>query len=58
MQTSAPKQITLLVSLALVVLGLLVPRGIIANATLGEYALWLMVGGYALLFLGCVVRDL
>ena len=58
MQTSAPKQITLLVSLALVILGVLLSRGIIANATLGEYTLWILVGGYALLFLGCVLRDL
>ncbi len=56
MRLSAPKTVTFWIAVVLVVLGLLASQGVLA--ALSAYAFWLVVAGFVLLALGCLLRDL
>lgn len=56
MSLNAPKQITFVISLILVVLAALVVAGVVP--TLPIAAFWIAVVGYTLLALGCLLPNL
>ncbi|MEM7585792.1 MAG: hypothetical protein AAF560_20550 [Acidobacteriota bacterium] len=56
MKLAAPKQITFIISLVLVLLGILVTLGVIPALPVTPF--WLAAGGYVLLALGVMLRDL
>jgi predicted membrane channel-forming protein YqfA (hemolysin III family) len=56
METNAPKQVTLLISVVLAVLGLL--GFFVSIPFVSVYAFWLVVAGFVLLLLGCLLKGL
>jgi hypothetical protein len=56
MRLSAPKVVTFWISVALAALGFLASQGIIAS--LAPYAIWLLVAGFVLLALACMMKNL
>ena len=56
---NAPKKITFLISLILVVLSVLVELGVLPKIpVITEYHYWVGIAGYVLLFLGCIFKGL
>jgi hypothetical protein len=56
MGTNAPKQVTLWIAVVLAVLGLI--GYLVAVPVLTAWAFWLVLVGFVLLLLGCVVKGL
>jgi hypothetical protein len=56
MKLTPPKVVTFWIAVALAFLGFLGAQGILAS--LAGYAIWLLVAGFVLLALGCLLRDL
>jgi len=56
MKLSEAKVITFWIAVALAVLGVLASQGIFAGLSI--YAFWLVVGGFVLLALGNLIKDL
>jgi hypothetical protein len=56
MNTNAPKQLTLLIAVVLAVLGLI--GSFVTIPFISVYAFWLVLAGFVLLALGCVLKGL
>lgn len=56
MKLSAPKQITFLISVVLVLIAVLVTLGIVPALPISAF--WISVTGFVLLALGCLLRNL
>ncbi len=56
MRLNAPKVATFWIAVVLATLGFLASQGIIASLSI--YAVWLLVAGFVLLALGCLMKNL
>jgi len=56
MKTNAPTQLTAIIALVLALVALI---SVLAKITfLGQYAFWILLVGFCLLFAGCILKKL